>query len=36
MEDSGWYVITQNFANVNNWGKGKGCDFVKKQCQSTT
>jgi len=34
FEDSGWYSLNSN-ANEDylNWGKGRGCEFVKKTCK---
>lgn len=33
MEDSGWYKVNYSMASPLNWGKGLGCDFVKKSCK---
>lgn len=34
MEDSGWYAVDYASAEPLAWGKGQGCDFVRKQCGS--
>ncbi len=30
FEDSGWYKVNQNNANLFVWGKDKGCDFLDR------
>jgi len=32
FEDSGWYKIEYDKANMFHWGKNKGCDFFSKNC----
>ena len=32
MEDTGWYKVNYIMAEYLEWGKGLGCDFVKKSC----
>ncbi|KAK6048960.1 hypothetical protein COOONC_13535 [Cooperia oncophora] len=32
FEDSGWYRVDYDNAENMTWGKGLGCDFVKKSC----
>lgn len=32
LEDTGWYVANYSNAEELSWGKGLGCDFVKKSC----
>lgn len=32
MEDTGWYSVNYLFAEHLAWGKGLGCDFVKRSC----
>lgn len=35
FEDSGWYKVNYDLANVFTWGKNKGCDFLYcKDCYS--
>ncbi|CAD8054509.1 unnamed protein product [Paramecium primaurelia] len=34
LEDSGFYRVTKHVADVQLWGKDKGCDFYKNQCYS--
>lgn len=34
FEDSGWYQVNYDKAENMTWGKGLGCDFVKKSCLS--
>ncbi|EFA77888.1 peptidase M8 [Heterostelium album PN500] len=37
LYDSGWYgLINLDKVGNNNWGKGKGCDFVNKPCSPST
>jgi len=31
-EDSGWYEVDYEKANIFYWGKNKGCEFFKKNC----
>ncbi|XP_062065235.1 leishmanolysin-like peptidase [Lepus europaeus] len=33
MEDTGWYTANYSMAEKLDWGRGKGCDFVKKSCK---
>lgn len=32
FEDSGWYKVDYEMANLFLWGKGTGCDFFKNKC----
>jgi len=32
LEDSGWYIPDYSKAQELNWGRGAGCNFVKKSC----
>jgi hypothetical protein len=32
FEDSGWYKIDYDLANLFLWGKNTGCDFFEKKC----
>eukprot|EP00057_Strongylocentrotus_purpuratus_P026932 XP_011681406.1 PREDICTED: leishmanolysin-like peptidase [Strongylocentrotus purpuratus] len=34
MEDTGWYIPDYEMADIMNWGKGLGCDFVQKSCKN--
>jgi len=31
FEDSGWYKVNSELANLFIWGKGKGCDFFNRE-----
>ncbi|XP_069886102.1 leishmanolysin-like peptidase [Dipodomys merriami] len=33
MEDTGWYKANYSMAEKLDWGRGMGCDFVKKSCK---
>lgn len=30
LKSTGEYVADERFSNINNWGKGKGCEFLIK------
>ncbi|KAI0215683.1 Leishmanolysin-like peptidase [Lamellibrachia satsuma] len=32
LEDTGWYKVNFNMADSYQWGRNKGCYFVKKSC----
>eukprot|EP00057_Strongylocentrotus_purpuratus_P026929 XP_011681403.1 PREDICTED: uncharacterized protein LOC105446365 [Strongylocentrotus purpuratus] len=34
MEDTGWYIPDYEMADIMNWGKDLGCDFVQKSCKN--
>ena len=34
MEDTGWYRADYSMAQVLDWGKGLGCQFVKNNCRA--
>ncbi|XP_065395409.1 leishmanolysin-like peptidase isoform X1 [Macaca fascicularis] len=33
MEDTGWYKANYSMAEKLDWGRGMGCDFVRKSCK---
>ncbi|XP_055983693.1 leishmanolysin-like peptidase isoform X2 [Sorex fumeus] len=33
MEDTGWYKANYSMAEKLDWGRGVGCDFVRKSCK---
>ncbi|KAG8524450.1 Leishmanolysin-like peptidase [Galemys pyrenaicus] len=33
MEDTGWYKANYSMAEKLDWGRGLGCDFVRKSCK---
>ncbi|XP_054982894.1 leishmanolysin-like peptidase isoform X4 [Sorex araneus] len=33
MEDTGWYKANYSMAEKLDWGRGEGCDFVRKSCK---
>ncbi|XP_033624458.1 leishmanolysin-like peptidase [Asterias rubens] len=33
LEDTGWYQPNYDMADPLDWGKGLGCDFVRKSCK---
>jgi len=32
FEDSGWYKVNYEYANIFLWGKNKGCEFFESNC----
>ena len=32
LESSGWYSVDYTMAEPFDWGKGQGCDFLRKTC----
>jgi len=32
FEDSGWYIVNYDYANMFIWGKNKGCEFFEGKC----